>query len=173
MDRPPVTIDGINWTFDELGRPHPICRKHHLPLYCTDNWSVELECAECEGLVPIPRIYNDELVYVKDKVDSKELKKIKFLNLDDEAMPLAEVKLKSKDNKYFAVGLLTESKVGLRLVIYAGEQGKSDKTQIFVEPEIRRISFDQTNINPLDVFIKFEGTFADGTKITTKKPRRK
>ena len=93
---------------------------------------------------------------------------MKFINLDDEAIPIAESKVSSKDNKYFVTAILTESKVGQRLVIYAGEKGKNEKTQIFIEPEIKRLAFDQNDTHPSDVFVVVEGTFKDGTKMSIK-----
>ena len=90
---------------------------------------------------------------------------MRFINLDDEALPIAEVKLDSKDDPdYFVTGLLTKSKVGLRLIVYAGKKGSPEKSQIFVEPEIKRLAFDQKDLHPSDVFTKVEATFKDGAK---------
>lgn len=164
MSIEPVTIDGVNWIFDIVGNPHPICRKHFLALHWVNPWDFELECAECENVIELPRTISNEQRYIKNKIESKEFKKLKFLNLDDEAIPLAEEKLKSPDDKYFVTSKLIKSKVGLRLIVYAGERGKKDKTQIFIEPEIRRIAFDQKDLHPSDVFTKVEATFEDGSK---------
>lgn len=94
---------------------------------------------------------------------------MKVLNLDDEAIPLADDKVKTKDGKFFVVANLNESKTGKRLVVYAGEKGKQNKTQIFVEPEIKRLSFDQNDLHPTDVFTKLEATFSDGTKVSIRR----
>jgi hypothetical protein len=107
------------------------------------------------------------------KLESRELKNLKVLNLDDEAIPLAEAKSKSKDGKYFVTASLVESKVGKRLVVYVGERGQKDKTQIFVEPEIKRVAFDQNNLHPTDIFLKLEGTFVDGSSTVIQKARGK
>jgi hypothetical protein len=60
--------------------------------------------------------------------------------------------------------------VGQRLVVYAGEKGRKEKTQVFVEPDIKRLAFDQNDIHPSEVFVKLEATFRDGTQISMKKP---
>jgi hypothetical protein len=62
-----------------------------------------------------------------------------------------------------------KSKVGERLVIYAGERGKTNKTQIFVEPRIKRLAFDQKDAHPSDVFLKVEATFEDGSSASMKR----
>jgi hypothetical protein len=163
MDKSLLKIDGVIW--NPVGSTfEPLCPKHHLRFKIQDWNSNFLSCAECNASYHLPRSYFDELIYVKNKLDSKVFKKLKILNLDDEAVPLAEMKLKSEDEKYFVTGLLTESKVGLRLIIYAGEKGKQEKTQIFVEPDIKRLAFDQKDLHPSEVFLKVEGIFADNTK---------
>ena len=70
---------------------------------------------------------------------------------------------------FFATATLTKSKVGLRLVVYAGERGSAKKTQIFVEPDIKRLAFDQTNMHPNEVFAELEATFIDGHKASMRK----
>jgi hypothetical protein len=122
-----------------------------------------LSCDECEVLYSIPRSIEDEKRYVSRKLESRDLQNVQVLNIDDEAIPLAKAKAESKDNKYYVKAIFTESKVGHRLIVYAGEKGKPEKTQIFVEPEIKRLAFDQKDINPSEVFIKLEATFEDGS----------
>jgi len=131
--------------------------------------STYLSCSECSEYHKLPRQYNDEKRYVIDKIDSKVFKGMKVLNIDNEAVPLVEKKVSSEDGKYFVTALLTESKVGLRLVIYAGEKGKKEKTQIFVEEEIKRLAFDQNDLHPTDVFTKIEATFKDNSKASINK----
>lgn len=117
-----------------------------------------LRCEECKKGYSIPRNWENEQQYVLDKVDSKLFKGIKFINLDDEAIPIAEDKKSSRDNKFFITSLLTKSKTGLRLIVYAGEKGKKEKTQIFVEPDIKRLAFDQKDLHPNEVFTKSYST---------------
>jgi hypothetical protein len=171
-----IIIDKIAWwivTNGSIRHPQPICTKHHLRLYpYTDKYNSSysttyLKCAECNKLIKLPRRFDEEKLYVIDKIDSKAFKTMKTINIDDEAIPLADGK--AKNDKYFVTALLTESKVGQRLVVYAGEKGKKEKTQIFVEPGIKRLSFDHNDLNPSEVFLGFEATFKDGTKTKTEK----
>jgi len=171
MSEQNLIIDGIKWHV--TGRQvQPLCPKHHLRLYVvggSEYISSSLSCEECNTPYRLPRYVYSEKIYILDKLDSKIFKDMKFINLDDEAIPIAESKVSSKDNRYFTTALLTESKVGLRLVVYAGEKGKLHKTQIFVEPDIKRLAFDQKDLHPSDVFVKLEGTFEDGTKSSINK----
>ncbi len=172
-----VKIDGVDWyitlNIDKTRNLQPLCPIHGLRLYTPHNFreyeTIILCCAGCKETYKLPRVVSKERVYIIDKIDSETFKKMKVLNLDDESIPIAETKIKSGDNKYFVTGLLTKSKVGLRLVLYAGKQGHSQKTQIFVEPKIKRLAFDQKDIHPSDVFTKIEATFDDGTKSSINK----
>ncbi len=51
------------------------------------------------------------------------------------------------------------------------KKGEKKKTQIFVEPDIKRLAFDQKDLHPTDVFTKLEATFSDGTKASQKKKK--
>ena len=97
---------------------------------------------------------------------------MKFINFDDEAIPIAIDKI-PKNSEYFVTSLLTKSKIGLRLVVYAGKRGSDSKTQLFVEPEIKRLAFDQKDLHPTDVFTMVEATFEDGTKAKIQKGVKK
>jgi len=169
-----IIIDGVKWYIDSFRHVKPLCPKHHLPLYLEVNDYNEcyLKCEECANSYMFKREFNAQKQYILDKLDSKMFKNMRFINLDDEAIPIAEAKASSKDNKYFATAVLTESKVGKRLVVYAGEKGKPTKTQIFVEPEIKRLSFDQKDLHPADVFTKLEATFDNGDATVIKKSKK-
>lgn len=170
-----IIADGVKWyiTDNNFNCVTPLCPKHHLELYMRINNpdACILKCEECNDFYKFSREFNNQKQYILDKLNSKAFKNVKFINLDDEAIPIAESKIASKDNKYFITSLLTQSKVGLRLVVYVGEKGRTDKTQIFVEPSIRRLAFDQTDIHPSDIFLKLEGTFNDGTSASIKRKK--
>jgi len=187
-----VRIDGLKWWMTQTaagGRvPVPLCPEHDLRLtpilgriyssyyhqYVDDSSdnSVSLECAEGPHTLKMPRKYVAEKKYVIDRIDAKIFKGMKTINLDDEAVPIAKEKVKSEDGKFFITTQLMESKRGLQAVIYAGKKGKTQKTQIFVEPEVKRLAFDQKDLHPTDVFLKVEATFDDGTKQSIEKYRR-
>lgn len=167
-----VKVDNIIWyvtTLRNLTRDiQPLCPIHSLRMY-PQKYSYQsysddaelLKCEDCSKPYGIPRNYKKEKAYVIDRIDAKVFKGLQVLNLDDEALPIARDKI--SDSDYFVTSLLTKSKIGLRLVVYAGKKGYKDKTQIFVEPEIKRLAFDQKNTHPSDVFTKLEATFKDGS----------
>lgn len=168
-------IDGIRWVIGEHPpKAIPLCPKDFIQLVPYSSGYIqidrELKCRECSKIYPIPRVVIDEGQYVLDKLNSRTYKAMSFTNLDNEEILIAENKI-PKNSKYFVTSVLTKSKVGLRLIVYAGESGREEKTQIFVEPEIRRLAFDQKNLHPTDIFTRVEATFSDGTKASIKKKK--
>lgn len=83
-------------------------------------------CEECSVKSKIPRGISEERLYVVHKVEAINFKGQKYINLDDEAVPIAEGKV-PKDSPYFVTARLMQSKVGLRLVVYAGKRGSDQK----------------------------------------------
>lgn len=172
-------VDGVLWLGGILPKPH--CPKHRLELdaYAMDTFDLHptydhLRCAECPKDYVIPRDIDAEQTYISRKLQARNFRNIKVLNLDDEAIPLAEDKISTKDGKFFVKAIITESRVGQRLVVYVGEKGLKEKTQIFVEPALRRLAFDQKDMHPTDIFLKLEGTFIDGTRASfNKAPAKK
>jgi hypothetical protein len=174
-----IRLDGIKWwiaVVKDQRIPFPLCPKHDLRLSIAPTVASFqeigklLSCEECDRPYQIPRKLADEQTYVLNKLDSRYVKQMKFLNLDDEAVPLATTRIDaSNENPYWIEARLVESKTGRRLVIYAGEKGRKDKTQIFVEPDIQRLSFDHKDRHPSDIFLKVEATFDSGHTSTISK----
>ncbi len=170
-----IIIDGLRWVIGEHPpKAIPLCPKDFVGLnpYPTgfELSDENLKCEDCGTIYPLKRTVNHEKEYVLSKINSKIYKSKRFINLDDEAIPIAEDKI-SKNSEYFVSSVLTKSKVGLRLVVFAGKKGSSKKTEIFVEPDIKRLAFDQKDLHPNDIFASLEATFADNSKASiTKKP---
>lgn len=174
-------IDGIKWLL-ATSSPIPLCPDHDLRLTPiidpSDNRirgrldnTKKLRCAEGH-IVNIPRQLSEEKQYVIDRINAKKFAQMEVVDLDGELTPLAKEEVSSEDNKFFITAHLRKSKRGLQLVLYAGEKGKSDKTQIFVEPEIKRLAFDQKNLNPEEVFVELKAIFDDGSSHTITKNKK-
>ena len=187
-DKDYVIIDGIKWwiSADTNGSrfPIPLCPKHHMRLEAitavvkvgsviklkvpTDEAN-EMRCPEGNHVIKLPRQLGKEKIYVINKIDTIFFKNQKFINLDDEAVPIAESKIKTNDAKYFVTAKVLETKRGPQVVIYAGTTDKSkDKTQVFVEPQVKRMDFDRNDIHPGEIFTEIKATFPDGSSHTIK-----
>lgn len=177
-----VRVDEIKWwvaastTGERL--PVPLCPIHSLRLtpirkrilgkngVTRDQFDSEVNTLKCEEgphIFNLQRTFKKERQYVLDRIDAKVFSRMKVLNLDDEALPIAKTKVQTEDGKYFVTSQLMKSKRGIQVVIYAGEKGSPHKTQIFVDPDVKRLTFDQKDLHPNDVFIELKATFRDGS----------
>ena len=185
-------VDGIKWhewrDTNSFRHVSPLCMQHDIRMepvvlyesvyrngrkeqksISTDK-SIELQCNEGDShKIKIPREYSAEKTYVKNKIDSMVFKQYKVMNLDDSAIPVLKEDIKDKNNPYWIRAKFTESKSGTRLIIWAGNREAKNKTQLFVEPELKRLSFDQNDDHPLDVLAKVEVTFAENFTATLNK----
>lgn len=172
-------VDGVLWR-NTLNHAVPVCPEHYLEMreaygieinesreiIQLDPDSYWLKCEEGPHFKTMPRELDDQEEYVLDKIKAISYKRMPVLNMDDELVPVA--KQKDKQGKYFVTTQLMESRRGLQVVVYAGEKGK-EKTQIIVEPEIKRLAFDHTNTHPDEVFVELKATFDDGSQQSIKK----
>lgn len=181
-----IRIEGIKWWIQgsrSARIPVPLCPDHNLRMtpvpveinsYSSGTTynARRLECAEGPHFFELGRRFDEQKIYVLNRIDAKVFEKMEVVDLDGELTPIAKEKINSKNNKYFIMAQLMESKRGIQLVVYAGEKGKPDKTQIFIEPEIKRLAFDQRNLNPNDIFLELKATFNDGSSHTITKSEK-
>lgn len=159
-----IKIHGVLWSYHGSNRlPYMAhCPYDRLELEYPEY--MKLKCPECGKTFELPRDYSEDSRFVENKMKALNLQNLKVFDFDGIATPLSEES--ESDDRYFVVAKLVETKIGKRLIVYAGEKGAKDKTQIFIEPEIKRLAFDQNNIHPSDVFVKLEAQFKDGQKQT-------
>ncbi len=105
---------------------------------------------------------------ISRRLESKMYQDADYFDIDGYLVPASkEDEVKVGDSEYFAKAQVKNSeKKGVQVVVYAGKKGQKDKAQIFIDPENRKMTFDQTNLNPNDVFVKLEATFRDGSRTT-------
>lgn len=167
-----VRVDDIKWWITENDKgsryPQPICPQHDIRLYppisnAQNSWgeaSKTLSCDEGPHLFQLSRVFVRQRRFVIDKVDAKVFSTKTFVTIDDEIIPVAREKL--KDSPYWVDAKVTKSKSGTRLIIWAGNRERKDKTQLFIEPELKKLSFDQNDTHPNDVFTIVEAKFLGG-----------
>lgn len=168
-------MDGVAWQIETSLNGYytiPICPKHRMELEIPGPYSETLKCPDCEKRYKIPRNYSNEEQYVIKKHKASIRQDWDLVDIDGTLTPVTK-KAKIGENEYFCTAQVRDSKRGPQVVIYAGKKGLKEKSQIFIMPEERRLSFDQTNINPADVFAKITAEFRDGTKHTLEKPEKK
>lgn len=168
-------IDGLLWSVDPYNElVIPICPVDKLEMRCDENndeiWGedkryiTELHCQGCDKKYELKRNLHDEEKFVIGKVRAIDYQDYKIIDIDGILTPVTKKQKKQTENGYFCTTQIRDSKRGPQVVIYAGKKGSKEKSQIFITPEERRLSFDQNDLNPADVFAKITAEFKDGSK---------
>ena len=142
-----------------------ICAKHKLVVdeeieydgFGSPMPTMNLECLEGPHTIVLDRT-------------PKKYQEAKYFDIDGYLVPASkEAKVKTESGDYFVTTqVMNSEKKGEQIVIYAGKKGAKYKSQIFIDPKHGKITFDQNDINPKDVFVKIEATFRDGSKASIK-----
>jgi len=105
---------------------------------------------------------------ISRRIASKRYQEAEYFDIDGYLTPASkEAQAKTKSGEYFVKAQIKSSeKKGDQVVIYAGKKGQKDKSQIFVDPKHGKLTFDQNNINPRDIFTRIEAKFRDGSTVT-------
>ena len=95
-------------------------------------------------------------------IESLDLKDAEIVSIDGYQIPIALAKPIAQDKTYWVEARINDTNRGKQLVVYAGRRGDRDKAQIFIDTENDKISFDQNNIHPNDIFVRLSAEFASG-----------
>jgi|GEM_PF-1622829 len=170
-DSPIYRIDGINWSTHYKSVPFedpvfictPYCTKDSFELDLHELNGSELSCPKCTKKFTIPRTYKNERNFVEKTVKAEKVRKRKVLNLDEQLIPIAEIKIKD-DSDFFVTGRFMELGARKQLVVYVGEKGKKQKAELIADLTNRKLSFDHNDMDPREIFAVIEMTFDDGSK---------
>jgi hypothetical protein len=97
--------------------------------------------------------------------ESKELKSARIIDLDNIYTPVLRVDPKPKDDHFSVQVEIDKTPHGKKLVVYAADRNDiQNKTQIFIDPDHSKLTFDGNDAHPNTIFAKIEATFKDGKK---------
>ena len=99
-------------------------------------------------------------------IEAVDLQDAEIMDIDGYQIPIAKVEPPEKDDQYWLQARINDTKRGKQLVVYAGKRGDRDKAQMFLDLENDKITFDQNNLHPNDVFTRVVAEFRDGRKTT-------
>ena len=176
--QPELVSYGENILLDRNDNMTIICAKHKLVVdeeieydgFGSPMPTMNLECLEGPHTIVLDRTPGEIREYIRRKIESKKYQEAKYFDIDGYLVPASkEAKVKTESGDYFVTTqVMNSEKKGEQIVIYAGKKGAKYKSQIFIDPKHGKITFDQNDINPKDVFVKIEATFRDGSKASIK-----
>lgn len=116
------------------------------------------KCVDCDFKITLDKEINDLTRYLIKVYKAQAFKDAEVINIDNE---LVKVRRKyEKDDDYWVDAKISKNKKGeLQLMVLAGSNKEADKVQLFIEPVNEKLSFDQNNKHPRQVFAIVEAIF--------------
>lgn len=170
--------NGMLWD-DTDNQPHAYCLEHKQMLEIRDGAGyidsqsnpgmeshLQLICPEDKKAWDIPEFdyYVLQRRYVSTR-NARLMKDVQIVDLDGMQVPIAVARTPLEDAEYWAEVRINKSKKGKQLVVYAGRRGASDKVQLFLDLENDKITFDQNNLHPNEVFTRVVADFDSGRSV--------
>lgn len=116
------------------------------------------KCIDCDFKITLDREINDLTRYMLKVYEAQTFKDAEIISIDNE---LIKVQRKyEKDDDYWIDAKISKNRKGeLQLMVLAGSNKETDKSQLFLEPAHERLAFDQNNKHPREIFAKVEAIF--------------
>ena len=131
------------------------------------RYDIQLVCPKDQKAFPLPPgglpMLRRHFLAALEAID---LQNAEIVDVDGYQIPIAKADAPKKDDEYWAQVRINDTKRGKQLVVYAGKRGDRDKVQMFLDLENDKITFDQNNMHPNDVFVRVTGEFRNGRKTT-------
>lgn len=164
--------------FDYHDNLSAVCGEHKIKIdreyYRQDIQTTVLNCEDLESphAITLRGDIDDIRRAISLRISSKKYQEAEIFDIDGYLVPASKEKqIKTKSSEYSITSQVKKSeKKGEQIVIYVGKKGVKGKSQIFVDPTYGKLTFDQNDITPKDIFVKIEAEFRDGSKATIEGP---
>jgi hypothetical protein len=175
-----VRFQKLLWQYNSDGQKvwyEPLCPEHRIKLVNQEQYrsgfeyEENLTCRMDGKTFHIPQgMYGTSEVIVEIQ-NSHDIMHAKVYDLDNVYTPVLKVEPKPKDKRFSVQVEIDTTKEGKKLVIYAADRDNlAEKTQIFIDPQLDKITFDGTgDIHPNMIFSKVVAYFKDNKSATLEK----
>lgn len=171
MDKKKIKLyswKGLNWDieYDIYGNIYPtaLCPKQKCSCKLTRSKKqyaireYEYCCVKCGFKITLNKSIEDKGNDFLNILESLKYKDAEIINIDGELIRVQREE--KKDNDYWIDAKISKNKKGeLQLMILAGSKKIKNKVQLFLDPQNERLSFDQHNDHPKEIFAKVVGIF--------------
>ena len=163
--------EGLHWDidYDINGNPYsqiPLCPKQKCNCRLKkskETYSIgeyKYNCVRCDFKITLNKSIEDKASDLIDIIESQKYKDAEIINLDGELVRV--LREEQKDLDYWVdVKISKNRKDEVQLMVLAGSKKEKNKTQLFLDPQNEKVSFDQNNNHPKEIFSKVVATFKD------------
>lgn len=167
--------DGLCWDIDDHDfnnlQPFALCPRKGCHCKLTKSkeeysrGQYKYQCIKCDFKITLNKTTEDKANDFMEILSSQKYKDAEIINIDGDLIRVQREQ--ETDVDYWAdVKISKNNKGEVQLMVLAGSKKEKDKTQLFLDPKNQRMTFDQNNDHPAEVFIEVVGIFKDSkTKI--------
>jgi hypothetical protein len=117
-------------------------------------------CINCDFAIKMQHKIDDMGYHLLQVLESQDYKDAEIIKVDGELITVRRGN--ESDSDYWVDARLSKNKQGkMQLMVLAGSKKEQDKAQLFLDLANERLSFDQNDDHPKDVFAKVVATFRD------------
>ncbi|OGY35231.1 MAG: hypothetical protein A3D99_00990 [Candidatus Andersenbacteria bacterium RIFCSPHIGHO2_12_FULL_45_11] len=169
--------EGLNWDIDYdingYGTPFALCSKQKCNcrlIKSKEPYSqgeYKYKCIKCDFKITLNKDIADKGTDFINILESLKYKDAEIINIDGDLIRVQREEKKDEDY-WIDVKISKNKKDELQLMVLAGSKKGQDKVQLFLDPHNERLSFDQNNHHPKEIFAKVIAIFKNSkTEITT------
>ncbi len=143
--------------------PNPAC--HCYLVKSTESYSIgeyKYKCINCNFKITLDKSIEEKTIDFLKIKESFKFKNAEIINIDGELIKIKN-EHKTDDDYWVDVKISKNKKNEVQLMILAGSKKNKDKTQLFLEPKNEKLTFDQNNDHPLQVFTKVVAKFKNSS----------
>ena len=160
---------GLNWDldWDINGNPYQqiaLCPKQKCNCKIKKSKEVysigqyKYDCPRCDFKITLDKSIEEKASDLLDIIESQKYKDAEIISIDGELIRIQREE--QKDNNYWVDVKLSKNKKGqVQLMVLAGHKTEKTKTQLFLDSAKEKLTFDQNNHHPSEVFEQVVATF--------------
>ncbi len=167
--------DGVFWSIEGITNHGPIvkarCPNDRCELNMNSEYRTTLTCPKCDFQITLNKPYHEKKEDVAKIIHSDYWKDADVVNIDGEMTKVGKEVV--EDSDYWVRAYISKNIKGVKqLMVLVGSKKETDKTQLFIDIDNEKLSFDQKDKHPKEIFTKVVATFKDTeAKIEKKKSK--
>lgn len=117
-------------------------------------------CIQCDFSIILDTLLKHKADHFLKILQSQKYKDAEIVNIDGDLIRIQRQEV--KDSDYWIDAKISKDKKGnLQLMVLAGSKKTKDKVQLFLDPSNEKLSFDQNDSHPKEIFSKVLAIFKD------------
>jgi hypothetical protein len=179
VDKPKIYIwEKLHWAEDSNAENLPIALCPSNKCNCKlikskESYSrgeYKYYCIKCGYKITLNKSIEEKAQEFQIVLESENYRDSDYINIDGELTKICREQ-KDDDNYWVDVKLSKNKKDEVQIMVLAGNKKDKSKTQLFIEPEKEKMSFDQNNEHPREVFSKVTAIFKKSSSEINNKKR--